>query len=183
MTIVISKGPKHVPVPDVSGENQTRATDELYMKGFQVNPNPVTVSSSVKTGDVVRTSPAAGKSEPVGTPVTLYVSGGPAQVTVPYVIGDTAQQAKSVLHSDHLKVVFANEAVSSTSQNGLVQNTTPPGGVTEPAGTPVTVYVGVYTPSSSSTSPTSGTSGTSPTSGTSGGSGVSGSVPTSGTSG
>ncbi len=181
VTLVISLGPRLVAVPDVTGDNQTAATDQLHLKGFQVNPTPVTVTSNIKNGDVVRTSPGAGNDEPVGTPITLYVSGGPAQVTTPYLLGDTAQQAKSVLRSDHLKVAFANQAVSSSSQNGLVQQTSPPGGVTEPTGTTVTVYVGVYTPPSStspsSTSPSStapGTSGVSGGTGVSGGSGVSG---------
>lgn len=179
VTLTISLGPKLVAVPEVRGENQTAATDQLHLDGFQVNPTPVTVSSSVETGDVVRTSPAAGRNEPVGASVTLYVSGGPAQVTIPYLLGDTAQQARSILRSDQLKIAFTNQAVSSSSQNGLVQQSSPPGGVTEPTGTTVTVYVGVYTPPSSTTSTT--TTSTSSTSGVSGGPGVSGGSGVSGT--
>jgi serine/threonine-protein kinase len=180
VVLVISTGPQLVTVPNVSLDNQTAATDQLHNKGFEVNPTPVTVTSSVKVGDVVRTSPAAGRSVPLGRTITLYVSGGPAQTTIPYLVGDTASQAKTVLESDHLGVAFANQTVSSSSQGGLVQQSSPPAGVSEPPGTIVTVYRGVY---SQATSGTSGVTGGSGTSGTSGSSGTSGTGPVSGTSG
>ncbi len=173
--LVISSGPKEVVVPTLTGASPAAAAYELSSKGLSVSPVEKTeASTSVKSGDVVRTSPAAGAKVRAGTPVTIYVSSGPAPVDVPDVTNQTPKQAKAELKASGFKVAFTTIPVTSASENGLVVQTSPPAGASEPGGTTVTAYVGSYTPPSSS----SGTSGTSPTSGTSGLSGSSGSTTT-----
>ena len=59
------------------GESQRAATTTLENAGFAVQIGPGQSSNTVPSGDVISTSPAAGKSEPIGSTVTLTVSTGP----------------------------------------------------------------------------------------------------------
>ena len=168
--VVVSSGQKLVPVPSVTGKSPVAAAFELGAKGFRVNPNQITEpSSSIPAGEVTRTSPAAGTDEKPGTPVTIYVSSGPATATVPYVTNDTRSQAAAAIRAAGLVPQFTTVVVSNPAQNGLVVSTDPPANAAIRPGKTVTVDIGSYTaPSSTTTTPSSTTTGTSGTSGISG---------------
>lgn len=68
VTIVVSKGPEQVAVPDVMGQERAAAVKALKAAGFKVDVNNVIPGS-----DVVRfQSPSGGKAK-VGSTVTIYV--------------------------------------------------------------------------------------------------------------
>ncbi|HLP23662.1 MAG TPA: PASTA domain-containing protein, partial [Microbacteriaceae bacterium] len=75
VTLVVSKGPDLVPVPDVAGKSMRNAIDALQEAGFQVSyntnyfPNDVILRIATATS----TNPAAGTQVPRNSPV--YVSG------------------------------------------------------------------------------------------------------------
>ena len=56
-------------------------------------------STSIASGRVIDSSPAAGASVPVGSNVTLIVSTGPPSVQVPDVTTEDVGQAKATLQS------------------------------------------------------------------------------------
>jgi eukaryotic-like serine/threonine-protein kinase len=67
VTIIVSKGPELVPVPDLTGKALDVATQMLQAQGFQVD------TQSYLPGRVVRAQdPAGGKSVVKGTKVTLF---------------------------------------------------------------------------------------------------------------
>jgi serine/threonine-protein kinase len=67
VTIIVSKGPELVQVPDLTGKTLDVATQMLQAKGFQVD------TQSYLPGRVVRAQdPAGGKSVLKGTKVTLF---------------------------------------------------------------------------------------------------------------
>ena len=86
VTVVISDGPAPLIVPDVRGLTQVDATQRLANAGFRVAATSES-SSSVPSGQVIRTQPAAGSEAARDSTVTLVISSGAKQATVPDVVG------------------------------------------------------------------------------------------------
>jgi serine/threonine-protein kinase len=103
---------------------------------------------------VTRTDPPAGSTVPVGSTVTVYVSNGSPQVTVPNTVGDTEAQAASALSGAGLQANFVTTPVSKRNQDGIVQSQDPSGGSTVSQGSTVTVVVGQYGGATTTTSST-----------------------------
>jgi serine/threonine-protein kinase len=82
---------------------------------------------------------------PKGSTVTLDVSKGPPQVTVPDVVGETSQQAVLALQNAGFQV---NQQYVSTdaSQDNIVQSQSPAGGSTATKGQTVTIVIGQHSP-------------------------------------
>ena len=76
VTIVVSSGKPPVEVPDVvsSGMFPDEAQATLEGKGFKVN---VQYQLQAGTGRVVNQDPAAGKTAPYGSTVTIWVDSNP----------------------------------------------------------------------------------------------------------
>ena len=143
------------PIPNVATDTETAACTAIVRAGF-ICGSTSTTPSNLTTGTVVSTSPPAGSPEPAGTTVNLVLSGGPATVTVPDVVGDTQTQAESALSTDNLVPVVTCQTTTDPSQDQVVQSQSPSGGVTENSGTQVTIVVASLSGcTSSSTTPTS----------------------------
>jgi eukaryotic-like serine/threonine-protein kinase len=99
-------------------------------------------SSTIQQGLVTRTDPPAGSSVPVGSTVTVYVSSGAPQATVPNVVGYTQADANSALTAAGFQPNFVTTSVNKCSQNDVVQSQNPSGGSSAPQGSSVTVVVG-----------------------------------------
>ncbi|MDQ6778761.1 MAG: Stk1 family PASTA domain-containing Ser/Thr kinase [Actinomycetota bacterium] len=117
--LVVSSGPGNAPVPSVVGKTKQAAERAIAKQGLKVGSVETKYSASVPVGDAVSTDPAAGASEPVGYPVTLFVSLGPAPVNVPDVTGQTASNARNTLTGLGLKVTTTTQP-SSTQTPGTV---------------------------------------------------------------
>jgi serine/threonine-protein kinase len=76
VNLIVSSG-STTAVPNVAGDTVSAATTALQNAGFTVaSQNQYQSSSTVASGDVIGTTPAAGTQEPAGTSVTLTVSSG-----------------------------------------------------------------------------------------------------------
>lgn len=84
VNLVLSSGPNKVSVTDVIGHESTRAQGELQADGFAVNVNEV-YSDEVREGLVISTNPDRGTYVEPGSTVTITVSLGREQVTIPSV--------------------------------------------------------------------------------------------------
>jgi serine/threonine-protein kinase len=73
VTIVISTGPPPVTVPDVTGQNETDASNTLQDRGFKVASQDVTVTDPTQDGVVQSTDPPSGDKAPDGSTVTILV--------------------------------------------------------------------------------------------------------------
>jgi serine/threonine-protein kinase len=73
VTIVVSTGPPPVSVPDVTGQNETDATNTLQDRGFKVASQDVLVTDPTQDGVVQSTDPASGDKAPKGSTVTIMV--------------------------------------------------------------------------------------------------------------
>jgi beta-lactam-binding protein with PASTA domain/tRNA A-37 threonylcarbamoyl transferase component Bud32 len=151
--IVVSSGKQQVQVPSVVGQSPSAAGQTLGQLGLQVRQSSEP-SSTVPAGEVTRTDPPAGTTVAIGSTVTVYVSTGSPQTSVPNVVGDTQSQAASALSSASLQANFVTVPVSRRNQDGIVQSQDPAGGSTVNQGSTVTVVVGQYGGSTTTSTPT-----------------------------
>ncbi|MBT1177112.1 Stk1 family PASTA domain-containing Ser/Thr kinase [Bifidobacterium callimiconis] len=100
--IYISSGMTTVP-DGLSGISADDATAKLKQAGLSATTKEV-ASSDVDEGNVVSTNPDEGSKVEQGSTVTLYVSKGSDQVTVPDVTGQTLSSARQALQALGLTV-------------------------------------------------------------------------------
>jgi beta-lactam-binding protein with PASTA domain/tRNA A-37 threonylcarbamoyl transferase component Bud32 len=92
VTLIVSKGPRPVDVPDVTGKTYDEAASLLSAVHLRAQRRDV-FSDTVPAGKVVDTQPAAGTTAHVGQTVTVDVSKGPRLIPVPDVTGKPIQEA------------------------------------------------------------------------------------------
>jgi serine/threonine-protein kinase len=101
----VSKGHDPVAVPDVTGQTPEQATSNLKKLGFVVARAADGRSAAVEVGKVMAVTPApSAGAAPFGSTVTIQVSMGVPQVTVPDVTGKNADEATAILTALGLKV-------------------------------------------------------------------------------
>jgi beta-lactam-binding protein with PASTA domain len=101
VTLSVSAGPGVATVPTVAGLSAKKATLKLEGLGFQVTPKQV-FSKDFPAGAVVGTDPKEGVQLSRGLPVTLLISKGADQVSVPDVVGLTRDSARASLQDAKL---------------------------------------------------------------------------------
>jgi beta-lactam-binding protein with PASTA domain/tRNA A-37 threonylcarbamoyl transferase component Bud32 len=138
--VYVSLGPSTRPVTNVIGLDATTAAAQLGQQDFQVVTEEE-ASDTVAVGKVIRTDPAANTPAPRGSTVTIYVSSGSSQVTVPDVIGMSRTQAVSTLQTAGFGVTIATTPSTPDNENEVISQSPSPG--TKAAkGSNVTIRVG-----------------------------------------
>jgi eukaryotic-like serine/threonine-protein kinase len=155
VTIFVSKGPPQVTVPAEIGKNVDDATNDLEQLGLTVLTRAQT--SDQPQGQVLDQNPQPGTNVAKNSTVTLTVSSGTGQATVPSVVGQDAATAANALGQAGFKTTTKTQS-SDTVQPGIVISTNPPGGAKAAKGSTVTMIV------SSGPSPTTTEQSTSTTS-------------------
>ncbi|WP_235950313.1 Stk1 family PASTA domain-containing Ser/Thr kinase [Phycicoccus flavus] len=102
VALVLSKGRRPVPVPDVTGQGADAATATLQDAGLEVQRSEEN-SATVAAGDVVSQSPRDGTLYR-GDTVSLVVSKGPVMVEVPAVVGKQLPEARRILEEAGFEV-------------------------------------------------------------------------------
>jgi serine/threonine-protein kinase len=139
ITVVVSRGPPPVLLPDVTGKATADAQAALQAAGFVVTVTPK-YDDTVPKGIALSTDPPLGTKQPPDTPVTLFVSNGPAPVPVPSVAGKTYDQAAAAISAAHLAPV-RRDVFSDTVSSGTVIGTDPAAGALAPRNSQVGVNV------------------------------------------
>ena len=127
-----------VAVPNVVGTQLTVGKAILENRGFKVQVT--TVVSDQQRDKILRQDPQPNTKAKEGSTVSLTVSGGPGQATVPSVDGLTQAQARRKLEAAGFKVTVSREA-SDTIPSGTVTRTAPPGGTQIDKGSTVTLFI------------------------------------------
>jgi beta-lactam-binding protein with PASTA domain len=140
VTIAVSTGPGSSPLPNVVGLTVAQATAKLKGAGFapttETQPSP-----TIASGRVVSTDPPAGTEAQAGSSVTVLVSGGPAQTSVPDVVGQSRAAAEATLTNAKLTVGAITQQTTSEQSPGTVLEQSPPAGSSLPAGGKVSLTV------------------------------------------
>jgi beta-lactam-binding protein with PASTA domain len=127
-------------VPPVTGETLNVARTQLQNAGFSVG-TPISVTDPAASGTVIGESPQGGSKADEGSTVSLTVSQGPGDGTVPSVQDLPVAQAKRRITAAHLRVDRTVPESSNQFAAGVVTRTDPPAGQSLPVGTGITVFV------------------------------------------
>ena len=138
VTISVSSGPGRGVVPDVVDQPEAEAVEELEDAGFRVKSRRET-STDVDEGSVIRSNPSPGLRAKRGSTVAIFVSTGPKLVTVPDVLNQTEESARSALEDAGLLVDAEFE--ESDADEGTVISEDPGPGSRVEEGTRVTIGV------------------------------------------
>jgi len=167
VTLTVSKGVGQELVPDVAGQSLSAAQQKLQAQGFKIGGPTQQSSDSVPAGQVIATDPGAGTSARKGSTVTVIVSTGPQQVSVPNVVNRTESDATTTLQGRGFDAAVSTKSVPSGDPSvGRVISQDPAAGTNATAGSTVKITVGVAAATTTS-SPSSSTSTTSTTTTTS----------------
>jgi len=131
--------PEQVKVPNVVGRQAATAAQILQDDGFEVQQTNIE-SDDTPRGEVAGQNPRAGQLADEGSTVTINVSAGPGQVSVPTVAGQSRDEAEAALREAGLDVTV-EEVFSDTVDKGQVVDTSPAAGTLVERGTSVTMRV------------------------------------------
>jgi serine/threonine-protein kinase len=136
--IWVSSGTGEIRVGSVVGMSAYNAIAELNRLGFKVDPKQAH-SASTKSGNVFRQKPLGNAKALKGSIVTIWVSQGPAQITLPDVRGYLYDTAYRQLVDKGFKV--HPEPVDSSEPVDTVVGEDPPANSPQDPGTTITLSV------------------------------------------
>ncbi|MEI7625041.1 MAG: Stk1 family PASTA domain-containing Ser/Thr kinase [Actinomycetota bacterium] len=138
VTLRVSDGPGDVTVPTVAGQSQNEAEKRLRAAGFKVNLR-TEYSDSIPKAIAIATTPDGGNRIEKGATVTLIVSKGVKQVTVPSVTGSSQAAAESTLSNVGLRAAISEK--ESDQEPGTVLSQSPSSGTKVDKDSIVTIVV------------------------------------------
>jgi eukaryotic-like serine/threonine-protein kinase len=138
VTLFVSNGPSTVRVPDVVGLEEADARRRLRRSDLRADIEREG-STKVAAGVVIRTDPGPGRPAERDSAVTLVVSSGPAQVTVPNVVGESQEDAVRRLREEGLSPIVRERSSSEPVDTVIEQ--TPAAGQEIDEGSSVTIFV------------------------------------------
>ena len=117
----------NVVVPDVTGLSCDEATAKMKQRTLVATCQDQ--PSDQPVGKAFNSTPAVGATAPQNSSVTVLISSGPQQVTVPPVVGETKQDAVKALHDVGLKAAIT-QGVECTDPglNNTIQSQNPTAG-------------------------------------------------------
>lgn len=137
VNLVVSKGPKPIPVPAVTGKSQDDAEAALTAVGLVAVIAPEQVNSAtIPAGSVITAAPGSGTLT-AGGEVTLTISKGPKMIEVPNMVGKQVGVATSELEALGFEVSVENFLGGFF---GTVRIQTPEGGLA-PEGSTIVLKV------------------------------------------
>jgi eukaryotic-like serine/threonine-protein kinase len=136
--VLLLPGTQKVGVPTVVGADQANAEATLRQEGFRVDT--VQKTAEQPAGQVIGQDPTGGTKAKKGSTVTLTVSAGPQQVSVPQVVGLTVSSARGRLQKAGL-VASEREENSDSVAQGRVISVSPTEGQKVDKGSSVTLVV------------------------------------------
>ena len=137
--IVLLTRPGDVTVPRVVGQDLPTATAQLREAGLKTSVDRV--ASGRPVDQVLAQDPAGGEQAQDGSTVTLTVSGGPGQVSVPSVDGLGEAKASATLTDAGLVVDRVVRQTDDVVPDGRVIKTSPAAGTPVDRGSNVTLFV------------------------------------------
>ncbi len=140
VSILVSTGPGTAELPAVEGLTAALAVSKLRAAHFKPTTQEQS-SAKVAQGRVISTDPPAGLVVQIGSPVTVLVSSGPAQVHVPDVTGQSQTLAEATLTATGLAVGAITHQVSASQTPGTVLSQSPSASTALPSGGKVNLVV------------------------------------------
>ncbi|CAN5143884.1 Stk1 family PASTA domain-containing Ser/Thr kinase [soil metagenome] len=151
ITLTTSQGAQPVAIENVAGRTVGEASNTLGRQGFNVDQTEQP-SADVDEGLVIGTQPPAGTELVPGETVTLVVSSGPEDVTVPPVEGLSEGPATQALENAGFEVQVEDQPLDpddpqDAARDGRVLDQSPNANTQAAPGSTVTITVGRLDPS------------------------------------
>lgn len=129
--------PVYVSVPHVAGEEQQQAEEDLRNAGLKVKTKK-DFSDKVASGKVIETDPEDAEKVEKDSTVTVHVSKGPANITIPEDLkGQSEAYVRSQLQDLGLKAGKTSTTNDPRVPSGMVVQTSPAAGTKVGAGSTV----------------------------------------------
>jgi eukaryotic-like serine/threonine-protein kinase len=145
VTLVVSRGPRRVEVPNVVGRDRDEAERLLEGRGLQVSFTE-REDEEEEPGTVLAMNPAAGSDAEKGATVTLTIAKEPKQVEVPDVVDGSVNDAVDALQEAGFRVRQREQTVMTPDEDDVVLSQDPPAGQRRDRGSRVTITVGRFEP-------------------------------------
>jgi eukaryotic-like serine/threonine-protein kinase len=140
VTLFVSAGPKLARVPILVGSQRRLAVQQIRARGLI--PSVAEEESASPAGEVISQSPSAGSEVEPGSTVSIVVSSGEAQATVPNVIGRLRSEAVQAIRDAGLSPTVEEEETEVAGKVGRAIDQFPTPGSELAPGDTVTVVVG-----------------------------------------
>jgi len=143
VSIVVSRGPEEVAVPDLRNITRNEAENRLTDADLRLGNVTEAYSDTVAVGMVISQSVAAGQRVASNTSVNIVISRGPETRTaaVPNLQGVTRNEAENRLRGVELTLGSVSEQYSDTVSAGMVISQSVAAGQTVDVGTSVNIVI------------------------------------------
>ncbi|MCH4240167.1 MAG: PASTA domain-containing protein, partial [Oscillospiraceae bacterium] len=138
VTLTVVKSDDSAIVPDISNQSKSAAEQTLKESGLLASFKDQS-SDTVEKGNAISTDPPAGTSLEKGKSVTVYISTGPGELSIPNVTGQTLEQATATLTNAGFKVTATAQDNTGREANYVV-STAPSAGSSAKKGDTVTIF-------------------------------------------
>jgi serine/threonine protein kinase/beta-lactam-binding protein with PASTA domain len=134
VAITVSAGP---PLPNFVGQQQSAVQAWAQANGISLNEQPAPANTTQPQGAITRQSPAPNTPITKGEVVTIYISPGPPNVTIPNVDGESVLKAYAQLRA----LGFQVTSTQAGPFGHTVFNYSPTGQA--PKGSTITIFYGL----------------------------------------
>ncbi|WP_338753951.1 Stk1 family PASTA domain-containing Ser/Thr kinase [Bacillus sp. FJAT-52991] len=117
-------GPQEIEIPDVKGKKLDEAVSELVTSGFVVKETYEQFSDEIPEGEVIKTSPSAGRIAQEGSNVNIYISSGKETFTLEDYEGKPYEEVYEELKKQGFKTIH-KESVHDESEAGTIIDQAP----------------------------------------------------------
>ena len=145
VTLVVSRGPESVEVPDVRELDRDGARSRLERLDLEVVFRE-RESDEEEPGQVLEQDPAPGTEVEKGSQVTVTVAEEPAEAEIPGVVGAEINDAVDALDEAGFRVRQQFEEVATPEEDGVVIAQAPAAGTRRKKGSRVLLTVGRFNP-------------------------------------
>jgi eukaryotic-like serine/threonine-protein kinase len=119
-------GPDEIEVPDVSGQELSKAIIKLEKEGFEIAEEIEIKDQDVPEGYVIKTNPNAGKTVKQGDSISIYVSSGKETFELSDYVGREYEDVVRLLENKNFKDIDKNEVYDSSEPGTILEQSPPP---------------------------------------------------------
>ncbi len=136
----VSAGQRRATIPRVTGLSREAAAAALRAAGLDVGQVSERTSQDAR-GTVLGSQPGAGQVVAEGTAVDLVTSSGPAELSVPDVVGRELAQVRAIIEQLGLAVGVTSYDSASASAAGVILSQSPAPGTLVVPGAAITLRI------------------------------------------
>jgi beta-lactam-binding protein with PASTA domain len=136
----VSAGQRRATIPPVAGMSRESAAQALREAGLAVGTITERTSPDAR-GTVLSSQPDAGQVVAEGTSVDLVTSSGPAELSVPDVVGRRLTQVRAIIEQLGLAIGETSYDSTSASATGVILSQSPAPGTLVSPGAAITLRI------------------------------------------